>query len=175
MGIQEVISELDWLIEQGYIANYAIGGAFGAFQYIEPKFTEDIDVFVVLSGPTASTLAPLGPLWAALIERGAKVQDLYLVIGGWPVQFLAPGSQLYEEAIATAREIKLGNQVVRFMAPEYLALLALDSGHAKHLVRVEEFLSRKIVSKSELLALVKRFDLTERWKNFETKFLGTND
>jgi len=170
MALREVVSELGWLREQGYISNYAIGGAFAAFQYIEPKFTEDIDVFITLSGPGANSLAPLGPLWAVLLERGAKVQDLYLVIGGWPVQFLAPGSPLYEEAIATAREIDVGNETARFMAPEYLAALALDSGQGKHLVRVEEFLARKIVSKADLVALVKRFGLTEQWKTFETKF-----
>src|SRR6185312_16224587 len=115
MGMQAVVSELKWLVEKGYIVNYAIGGAFGAFQYIEPKFTEDIDVFVVLSAPAANSLAPLGPLWAALVERGAQVQDLYLVVDGWPLRFLATGSQLHEEAIATARETAIDGQIVRIM------------------------------------------------------------
>jgi hypothetical protein len=174
MGIEAVIAELALLIADGVISGYAIGGAVAAFQYIEPGFTEDLDVFVVCRGAEASTLAPLGPLWAALVSRGYAVDNMYLVIGGWRVQFLLPASNLYDEAIAHARDIPFGHVVGKVMSPEYLAAIALDAGRNKDFVRVEEFLSRKVVDRAALLALVERYGLAERWKTFETRFLGTN-
>lgn len=60
------------------------------------------------------------------------------------------------------------------MSPEYLAAIALDTGRPKDYVRVYEFLTRNIVTKDALLALVERFGLTERWKTFAKRFLETN-
>ena len=174
MGMEEVISELNWLVTNGIIADYAIGGAVAAFLYIEPAFTQDLDVFVVFSGEPASSLDPLGPLWAALIKRGAKVDREYLVIGGWRVQFLPPGTELYDEAIANARSIRFGDVSGKVMTPDYLAATALATGRGKDFVRVEEFIARNLVDKVSLLALVERFGLTERWKAFEKRFLVTD-
>lgn len=44
MGIEAVIAEVDWMIAEGLISAYAIGGAVAAFQYIEPAFTQDLSV-----------------------------------------------------------------------------------------------------------------------------------
>ena len=174
MGIEAVVAELDRVITDGLISGYAIGGAVAAFQYIEPGFTEDLDVFVVCQDAKASTLAPLGPLWAALASRGYAVDDMYFVIGGWRVQFLLPASPLYDEAIAHAREIVIASVVGRVMSPEYLAAIALDTGRNKDFVRVEEFLARKVVDRAALFALVERHGLKERWKTFETRFLASD-
>ena len=84
MGIEAVISELDWLIANEFVSSYAIGGAVAAFQYIEPAFTEDLDVFVMFGGDQANSLDPLGPLWGALLRRGATVEGLYLIIEWGP-------------------------------------------------------------------------------------------
>lgn len=174
MGIEAVIVELDWLVQQGLIASYAIGGAVAAFQYIEPAYTQDLDVFVIFTGRDANSLAPLGTVWGKLIERGAAVDREYLVIGGWRVRVLPPATPLYDAAIANARELQFGSVTARVMSPEYLCAIALQTGRNKDYVRVEEFFTRQVVDRRQLMALVERFRIADRWKVFETRFLSPN-
>lgn len=175
METQRVVAELNWLKSSGHIADYAIGGAIAAFQWIEPSFTQDLDVFVVFNPDGASSLAPLSKIWPALIDRGAQQVNDHLVIGGWPVQFLgAKAEPLYDEAIANAAEVPFGDVTGRVLTAPYLAAIALAAGRGKDLLRVEEFLSRRVVEKSMLLDLVQRFGLTDSWKTFETRFLSAH-
>jgi len=176
MPIQEVISELNRIQAAGIIATYAIGGAIAAQEYIETSSTLDVDVFVVFAGDAAQSLAPLGPIWANLITHGAKVEADYLVIGGWPVQFLPPGTPLYDDGIRSARTKDFGGGVEgRIMGPEHLAAIAIATGRNKDYVRVEEFIRRGKVDKAGLMKLIEHFGLEGDWKKFETKFLRPNE
>ncbi|MHB1094741.1 MAG: hypothetical protein ACYC3F_01040 [Gemmatimonadaceae bacterium] len=171
MPIQDVISELNRIRSAGLIADYAVGGAIAAQAYIETSSTSDIDVFVAVSGPAAQSLAPLGPIWADLTARGAKVDGLYLVIGDWPVQFLVPGTPLYDDAVTNARTKDFGGQIGRIMGPEHLAAIALATGRNKDYVRIEEFIRRGKVDSAVLAQLIERFGLQAEWKTFEARFL----
>lgn len=172
--IQDVISELNRIKTAGLISDYAIGGAVAAQAYIETSSTEDIDVFVVLGGTGAHPLNPLAPIWADLVAHGAKVDGMYLVIGGWPVQLLPDGTPIYDDAINAAVDKDFGGVVGRIMRPEFLAGLALFAGRNKDYLRVEEFIRREKVDVKALMLLVERYGLQSSWKTFETKFLGSN-
>lgn len=78
----------------GVIGKYAIGGAVGATLYLEPAATVDLDIFVMLPTDSGRVLLSLTPIYEYLKSHGGKVQDEYIEIGGWPVQFLPPGSDL---------------------------------------------------------------------------------
>jgi hypothetical protein len=152
------------------IADYAIGGAVAAQAYIETSSTEDVDVFAVLTGDRANSLAPLQDIWADLVANGAKQDGLYLIIGGWPVQLLPPGNQLYAEAIEKGRLMDFGGQWGKVMAPEYLTAIALQTGRSKDYQRVSEFIRQQVVSVDTIQSLVDRFGLSQPWATFLTRF-----
>ena len=81
------------------IGRYAIGGAVGATFCLEPAATLDLDIFATLPAASGGML----PIDEYLKSCGGKIEDEYIVIGGWPVQFLAPGNDLETEAVARGR------------------------------------------------------------------------
>ena len=94
MAIDKVISELNRRCKGGVIVEYAIGGGIAAPFYIEVTATDDVDVFVGSRAASSHPLAPLSPIYADLIPRGAKQDGQYLVIGDWPVKFLTADDPL---------------------------------------------------------------------------------
>ncbi len=174
MPIQDVISELNRIQTAGLISAYAIGGAVAASVYIEVGATVDVDVFVVFGSDGAHTLAPLGPIWADLTSRGAKEDGQYLVIGDWPVQFLPPGTPLYDDAIRNACTQRFGDHEGRVMGPEHLAAIALATGRAKDYARVHEFFLRGKIDMDSLRRLIEQFGLQSQWTIFEKRFLTPN-
>lgn len=176
VAINDVVSELNRIKLSGLISDYAIGGAVAAQAYIETSATEDVDVFVVFSGGVANSLAPLSDVWSDLIAHGAKVEGQYLIIGGWPVQLLPPGTPLYDEAIAQALSLDFGGNFGKVMRPEHLAAIALQTGRSKDYQRVSEFIRNGSVQVEAIQALINRFGLTDRWALFLTRFpLGDAD
>ena len=84
---------------------YTIGGAVGSTFYLEPAATPDLDIFATLPAAFGGLLLGLAPIYEYLKSRGGKIEDEYIVIGGWPVQFLAPSNDLETEAVATTVEV----------------------------------------------------------------------
>jgi hypothetical protein len=99
-GTLEVINQMQ---ASGIIGKYAIGEAVGATFYLEPSATLDVDVFVELPTSRGSPLLSRTPY---LTARGCKVNGTHVVIGDWPVQFLAPSNALEHEALAQAIETR---------------------------------------------------------------------
>lgn len=174
MDIQEVISELNRIQAAGLISAYAIGGAVAAQAYLEPAATMDVDVFVVFAADADTSVAPLTDIWADLVAHGAKVENLYLVIGGWPVQLLPSASPLLRDAILNARPKPFGSQLGMILGPEHLAAIAIETGRNKDLARVEEFITRRQVDMQTLTSLVQRFGLTTQWQKFAKRYLGSD-
>lgn len=173
MGLDTVISELNRLRSAGIIGNYAIGGAVGAQRYIEPGTTDDVDVFVIVTGPAANSLAPLQSVYADLISHGAKEDGPYLVIGGEPVQVLTDAGPLYTDAIHNARSHPFGSEIGRIMAPEHLAAIALQTGRSKDKLRLLQFIEHGVLNMQALEELVNRFELAGKWSSFQSAFLTT--
>jgi hypothetical protein len=84
------------------VAHYAIGGAVGATLYLEPAATLDVDVFVILPAAPSGLLVSLTPIYEYLQSRGGTVHDEHIVLGGWPVQFLVPSSELERDAVVSS-------------------------------------------------------------------------
>jgi hypothetical protein len=129
-------------------------------------------VFVVFASESANSLAPLGAIWADLIVHGAVPEGDHLVIGGWPVRFLPPGTPLYDEAILDAQMNDFGGQGGRIMRPEYLAAIAIATGRTKDYVRVDEFIRREKINRAEFMRLIEKHGLQAKWKTFELRFLS---
>src|SRR5580692_7765584 len=99
MNIREAIKIINRMQADGVVERYAIGGAVGATFYIEPAATIDVDVFVGFKAPPGKLIATPQRIYDYLTARGGVVDREYIVLAGWPVQFLPPTSPLVEEAL----------------------------------------------------------------------------
>ena len=158
----------------GVIGGYAIGGAVGATFYLEPVATLDIDIFVSFRNVSEGGLISLSPIWEYLTGRGYKTEGEYIVIEGWPVQFLPLGNTLAEEALAQAIETDLDGVPTRVMTAEHLTAIALETGRGKDHVRILQFIESGALEPDKLDGILKRHGLVEKWEQFGDKFLKGN-
>ena len=165
LGLKKPLSILNEMESQKVIGPYAIGGAIAAFIYIEPAFTADIDIFVIMEG---SSLDPLGPITAWLRERGySNYEREGLLIEGWAVQFVPASKPLEKEALARAIGIDLAETPTRIFSQEHLMALCLDLGRPKDHVRLASFLLGKTYNEKLFTEIINRFDLAEKWATFK--------
>jgi hypothetical protein len=169
--MQATLAVINHMQAEGVIGQYAIGGAVGATFYLEPSATLDIYVFVSLKQPPGSALVSLAPIYDYLTARGCKVEGEYLVIEGWPVQFLPPGGALDEEALAQAIVTEVDGLKVRVMTAELLVAIALRTGRAKDFARILQFIESGVLQTEKLDQILGRHGLLEKWGEFGDKFL----
>jgi hypothetical protein len=163
--MKDTLQMLNRMQADGVIGSYAIGGAVGATHYLEPAATLDVEVFVTpLPATAASSLLSLTPIYEYLIARGCPAQGEHIVIGEWPVQFLVPANSLEQEALAEAKGTDVEGVPTRVMTAEYLAAIALNTGRAKDLARVVQFLEQEAVDRDKLNRILQKHDLTEKWE-----------
>jgi len=167
----EIINRMQ---EEGHIGKYAIGGAVGATFYLEPSATLDIDIFVSLKNPQGSPLLTLTPVYDYLTSRGYETEKEYLVIEGWPVQFLPPGDALEEEALQQAVETEVEGVPTRVITAEHLVAMALKTARAKDFARMLQFVEAGVLDADKLDPILKRHGLLEKWEQFGVKFLRGN-
>ena len=171
MGIKEVIEILNRMRADGVIERYAIGGAVGATFYLEPVATLDVDVFVEFHAEPGSAIISPKPIFEYLRDRGCTMEGEYIVIAGWPVQFLPAGSPLLQEALAASVEKDVDGTGARVFTPEHIAVIALDTGRAKDKARVLQFIEAGVLNLERLQEIIARHGLTGHWQQFERQFL----
>jgi len=160
----------------GIIGKYAVGGAVGATFYLEPSATLDVDIFVTLPMEPGQTLLSVSPLYTFLESRGGKVEGEYVVIDGWPVQFLPPADALDREALVEAVETEVEGVKTWVISAEHLAAIALRTGRSKDFNRILQFLEQNSLDEARLQGILHRHGLTVKWELFKRKYLGdTNE
>ena len=169
--MKETLEMLNRMQADGIIGSYAIGGAVGATHYLEPAATVDVDIFVTLPTASGSPLLILTPVYDYLIARGSKAKGEHIVIGYWPVQFLAPANALEQEALEEAIETDVEAVPTRVMTAEHLVAIALNIGRAKDFTRILQFLEQEAVSKDKLNLILLKHGLTEKWEKFRRRYL----
>jgi hypothetical protein len=170
MKMKSTLEVINQMQADGAIGNYAIGGAVGATFYLEPVATLDIDVFVSLQNVPGSGLITLSPVYDYLTTRGFKAEQEHIVIAGWPVQFLPPGNALVEEALAQAVETDVEGVRTRVMTAEHLTAIALQTGRAKDMARVLQFIESGTLDADKLDGVLTRHGLVAKWERFGDKF-----
>ena len=93
------------------------------------------------------------------------------MIEGWPVQFLPPADALEEEALQEAVEVELEGTRTWVITAEHLAAIALKTGRAKDFARLLQCAEAGVLAAGKLNAILERHGLTEKWRQFEFKFL----
>ena len=155
----------------GVIGKYAIGGAVGATFYLEPAATLDVDIFVILPSVPSGLLLSLAPIYDYLKLRGGTVEDEHIVLGGWPVQFLPASDELELEALDKAIATTVEGVRTWVMTAEHLAAIALRTGRPKDHNRILQFIEQGAVDRKKLQTIVERHHLTEKWRQFERRFM----
>ncbi len=173
MKIEEVIRTVNQMKADGVIANYAIGGAVGATFYLEPVSTLDVDIFIEVHAMAGSSIISLDPIFSYLREHGCKMEGEYVIISGWPVQFLPPTGPLIEEALARAVEVDVQGIPARVFTAEYLAAIALQIGRAKDKARLLQFIEARALDSSAFETIVAKHGLTQLWQRFQQQFLSS--
>jgi hypothetical protein len=172
MNIRNTIAAINQMQADGVIECYAIGGAVGATFYLEPVATLDLDIFVAFRPETGSLLASPQPIFDYLKAHGGQMEGEYIVIEGWPVQFLPPPTPLVQEALAQAIDRDVAGMSVRVFTAEHLAAIALQTGRAKDKARLLQFIEAGALDAERFQDIISRHELIEAWKRFEKQFLS---
>src|SRR5437773_4216746 len=154
----------------GVIERYAVGGAVGATFYLEPVATLDVDIFVAFRRDPGQLLISPQPVLEYLTARGGVVDREYVVVAGWPVQFLPPTGPLVEEALAQAIEKDVEGTPSRVFTAEHLAAIALQTGRAKDKARLLQFVEAGVLDAKRFQAILTRHGLVDRWQPLEKQF-----
>jgi hypothetical protein len=95
-----------------------------------------------------------------------------VMLEGWPVQFLPVADELDQEALDQAVEIAFASGepgatiTTRILGPEHLMAIALRTGRPKDGARLLQFLAGEAFDPSRFRAIVERFGLGLRWREF---------
>jgi hypothetical protein len=171
MSIRNVIATIRQMEAAGVIDRYAIGGAVGATFYLQPMATLDVDVFVAFRSEPGQLLANPKPVFDYLASHGFLMKGEYVMIAGWPVQFLPTTGPLVEEALAEAIEADVEGVPARVFSAEHLAAIALQTGRAKDKARLLQFIEEGALDKARFQEIVQRYALVEAWVKFKLQFL----
>lgn len=166
------MAAINQLEADGVIQRYAIGGAVGATFYLEPVATLDLDVFIAFQPEAGSLIASPQPIFDYLKARGGRMEGEYIIIEGWPVQFLPAASPLVEEALALAVVRDVAGTVARVFTAEHLAAIALQTGRAKDKARLLQFIEAGALDPVRFQTILSRHALQEAWQRFQKQFLG---
>ncbi len=172
MKIQEVIVMLNQMERDGVIKRYAVGGAVGATFYLEPVSTLDVDVFIAFKPQQESIIVSPSPIFDYLKGFGCKMEGEYIVISGWPVQFLPATGPLLEDALDNAVQVDVEGVPARVLPAEYLAAVALQTGRAKDKARVLQFVEADAIDHARFETIIAKHGLTTQWERFQQQFLS---
>jgi hypothetical protein len=172
MDIKKVITTINQMQADGVIERYAIGGAVGATFYLEPIATLDVDIFVAFRSQPGQCLVSPQPIFDYLKARGGTVEGEYIVVAGWPVQFLPPGTPLVAEALQEAVERDVDGTPARVFTAEHLAAIALQTGRARDKARLLQFVEAGVLEAVRFQAILTRHGLVDACRKFERQFLS---
>lgn len=171
VSIKDTIAAINQMQADGIIDSYAIGGAVGATFYLEPVATLDVDVFIAFRPEAGHLLISPPRIFEYLQSRGSVLQGEYIVVAGWPVQFLPVGSPLLDEGLQQAVEKDVEGVPARIFRAEHLAAIALQTGRGKDKARLLQFIEAGALDPVHFQAILARHSLVDRWRQFERQLL----
>jgi hypothetical protein len=156
MSFFDALRALNGLKRRRIIKDYAVIGAVAATAYMEPVFTEDIDVIVLVD-----TDQEYRRTFGRIAELAEGQDGMHQVLGGVPVQlFPSTVMPLYRDVVENARQIRIANLRAKVATAEHLILLYLLANRDRDRLRIR-YLTRN-VDEVRLQALLERFDDSEK-------------
>ena len=168
--MEKIFAVINQMEAEGVIGRYAIGGAIGSIFWLEPITTKDVDVFVVLPKSAGGMLLTLSPIYDWLLARGFQASGQFIIIEGWAVEFVPPGTPLVEEALAEAVVRDVNGVPTRVFTAEHLAAIALQVGRAKDHDRVSRFIEQGALDAGKFEDIIQRHGLVEKWRKFRQDY-----
>lgn len=152
MDILAVVRVFNTLKRKRAIRDYAIFGAVAATRYMEPMYTEDMDILVL-----ADTDEEYAAIYWTVRPIAERVQDFTFVISGTQVQVMPTTlGALYRDALLTAQTVRIGTLRTKIVDREHLILMALRAYRPKDRVRILSVLPG--ADKVYLRELLAKFD-----------------
>ena len=152
MSFSDAIRLLNLLKRRKIIKDYVLFGAIAATAYMEPIFTEDLDIIVGVESDEEYIRT-----FRRVAEFAEAHEGMHHVLGGLPVQmFPSTTSALYRDALEKARAARIGGLRVKVASPEHLTLLYLESFREKDHFRISQLLT--LVDEDVVSALLQEFD-----------------
>jgi hypothetical protein len=172
---RDTILVLNRLVSDGIIGRYAIGGAWAAFQYMQPTLTYDIDILVSfdeIANAQRGGLITLQPIKSHLAKLGyTKETNEGFEIEGWPVQFIPVADALDKESLDEARHLEVGDGEEAFatwmLQPHHVVAKALQLGRPeKDHHRIASILNGGAVDLTTLRDVLVRHNMRQDWERF---------
>lgn len=169
MSLERIFPILNAMEAAGVIGRYAIGGAVGAIFWLEPMYTKDLDVFVMLPTSSGGTPLSLSPVYDYLLPRGYQPRGQHIEMEGWLVEFVPPGTPLVEEALARAVVRDVNGVPVRVFTAEHLAAISLQVGRPQDHDRISRFLDHEALDTATFDDILRRHQLLDQWRQLRQK------
>lgn len=156
MAFIDAVAALNKFKRRRIIRDYAIIGAVAATAYMEPVFTEDIDV-VILADSDEEYLRAYG----AIAAESETMDGMHHILGGVPVRlFPSTVMPLYRDAVEQAIKVRIDHIRAKVATAEHLILLYLTANRPRDWLRVGYLLED--ADESRLQSLLERFDDSQK-------------
>ncbi len=150
--LPDVLIELNALVKQGIIGDYAIGGGYAVMYHTIPFSTFDLDVLVVLNSDE-----DFQRLYNHYRQKGNKIENVYIYIANMAVQFLPNYiNPLFDNAIKEAKRIRVSGVPSKVVGAEHLIALLLTAFRPKDKIHIIEL--AKSADMPLLKEILRRFD-----------------
>jgi hypothetical protein len=147
----KTIKIINRLKKASLIKDYAIGGGYAVNYYLEPILTYDLDVFIWLD-----TEKDFAVLYEYFRKKKYKIENVYVLIGGIPVQFLPTYiNPLIEEGVRKGKRIRINGVPAKILKVEYLIATLLLAFRPKDRIIIPQLF--KFADKRFLNDILKRF------------------
>jgi predicted nucleotidyltransferase len=168
--MEKTLKVINELKQKGIIKDYAIGGAIGTLKWVEPFFTRDLDIFIILVKEVKEKeVINLSSIYEYLKERGCHWDRQWVVVNGIPIDFIV-ADKLEKEAVQNAIETDYEGVKTKILAPEYLIALFIRAGRKKDERKIEMLLEQATVDKGKLAKILNENDLTEKFNKFKENY-----
>ncbi|MDO9463871.1 MAG: hypothetical protein Q7J67_00995 [bacterium] len=167
-GLLDVIKEINNLKTKKIIKDYAIGGGIAKSYYLEPQFTYDLDLFILID-----SMDDFHNVYDHFRREKCKIENVFITIKGVPVQFLPSFIHpLIQEAIKNSKKIYVDKIRTKVLTVEYLIATLLISFRQKDKYTIVQLLPS---ANMDLLKRVlkqftnKEYPILERFKEITEK------
>jgi len=170
--MKNTIKVINELKQKGLIKDYAIGGAIGVLRWVEPFFTRDLDIFIILPKKLKEkNLIILSPIYEYLKKKGYLWKEQWIIIEGIPVD-LFPVDELEKEAVENAKETEYQGAKTKIIVPEYLIALFLRTNRDKDERKIQMLLEQAQINMEKLTKILNEHGLTEKFVKYKEKYYG---
>lgn len=170
--MERVIKVLNRMEKEGVIKKYCIGGGMATVFYIEPLLTYDIDIFFIPNeaGEGKKGIMTLNSIYEYLKKKGYKIEKEYILIEGFPVQFIPVYNNLVKEGVENSIEIEFKNVKTRILKLEYLVAIMIQTFRPKDRERLIRILEEGKIDKEYLYGILQKHKLREKFEKFMKNF-----